>query len=144
MESLRGLALAREARGKMEAVDCCRRDPLVFMERKNSSVRRPVPEELMTVEMSVVRGVSVMEAIRTAGEDGWVEIRPGVWMIPKLRMVEIQKAFQVLQVKDKEKQRAAKAKYKANARKNAGKGASKNAGKDGDVRKGVSDRPECD
>ena len=131
-ESLRGLALARESRVKMEKVDCCRRDPLVFMERKNSCVRRPVPEELRTVEMAVVRGLSVMQAIAKAGEDGWVEIRPGVWMIPPHRMTEIQAAFKVLQAAEKEKQRAAKEKYKTNVSKKGG------------VRKGISDRPERD
>lgn len=129
---LRRLALTMEARVKMEKVDCCRRDPLVFMERKNSCVRMPVPEELRTVEMAVVRGLSVMQAIAKAGEDGWVEIRPGVWMIPPHRMTEIQAAFKVLQEADKEKQRAAKEKYKANASKKGG------------ICKGISDRPKRD
>lgn len=136
MESLRGLALAREARVKMEKVDCCRRDPLVFMERKTASVRKPVPDALQTVEMAVVRGLSVFQAIAKAGDDGWVEIEPGVWMIPSHRMAEIQAAFKVLQAADKEKRREHKAKYKTkyNAKTN----------KDGGICEGIPDRPERD
>lgn len=113
----------------MEKVDCCRRDPLVFLERKTARVSKPVPEALQTVEMAVVRGLSVLEAIKSAGKDGWVEIRPGVWMIPQHRMAEIQKAFKVLQQADKEKRCERKAKYREN----------RNAKKDGGVCKGVSD-----